>query len=107
MWYKTAMSAPGDHRAWAKLAKHVIGLSNRKDGGYLLIGVEDGTLKPLGLDPTRSPHGMQPRSMQRSLRMPRPGRSYRLSADRLRTAPSCSRYESPRSRSSHWCARDR
>lgn len=49
--YKTAMSAPGDRRAWAKLAKHVIGLSNRKDGGYLLIGVEDGTLKPLGLTP--------------------------------------------------------
>jgi len=53
MWYKTAMSAPGDHRAWAKLAKHVIGLSNRKDDGYLLIGVEDGTLKPLGLDPNQ------------------------------------------------------
>ena len=24
-------------------------MSNRKDGGYLLIGVEDGTLKPVGL----------------------------------------------------------
>jgi predicted HTH transcriptional regulator len=31
-------------------AKHVIGLSNRKDGGYLLIGVRDGTLEPVGLD---------------------------------------------------------
>jgi predicted HTH transcriptional regulator len=47
--YKTAMSAPSDRRAWAKLAKHVIGLSNRKDGGYLLIGVEDETHTPLGL----------------------------------------------------------
>jgi hypothetical protein len=47
--YKTAMSAPTDQRDRAKLAKHVIGLSNRKDGGYLLIGVEDGTHKPLGL----------------------------------------------------------
>jgi predicted HTH transcriptional regulator len=48
--YKSARPAPGDARAWAKLAKHVIGLSNRKDGGYLLIGVEDSTLDPVGLD---------------------------------------------------------
>jgi predicted HTH transcriptional regulator len=47
--YKSARSAPSDARGWAKLAKHVIGLSNRKDGGYLLIGVEDGTLQPVGL----------------------------------------------------------
>lgn len=49
--YKSAMLAPTDRRDRAKLAKHVIGLSNRKDGGYLLIGVEDGTHKPLGLTP--------------------------------------------------------
>ena len=47
--YKTAVAAPTDSRGRAKLAKHVIGLSNRKDGGYLLIGVEDGTLRPIGL----------------------------------------------------------
>lgn len=47
--YKSARSAPSNRPAWAKLAKHVIGLSNRKDGGYLLIGVEDSTLKPVGL----------------------------------------------------------
>jgi predicted HTH transcriptional regulator len=47
--YKSARSAPSNRSAWAKLAKHVIGLSNRKDGGFLLIGVEDGTLKPVGL----------------------------------------------------------
>jgi predicted HTH transcriptional regulator len=49
--YKTAMAAPADKRGWAKLAKHVIGLSNRKDGGFLLIGVEDGTLRSIGLTP--------------------------------------------------------
>ena len=42
--YKSTRSAPNGQRAWAKLAKHVIGLSNRKNGGYMLIGVEDGTL---------------------------------------------------------------
>jgi predicted HTH transcriptional regulator len=47
--YKSARSAPSNRLAWAKLAKHVIGLSNRKDGGYVLIGVEDSTLKPVGL----------------------------------------------------------
>lgn len=47
--YKSARPAPGDARGWARLAKHVIGLSNRKDGGYLLIGVEDSTLGPVGL----------------------------------------------------------
>lgn len=47
--YKTAMAAPADKQAWAKVAKHVIGLSNRRDGGFLLIGVEDGTLRPIGL----------------------------------------------------------
>jgi predicted HTH transcriptional regulator len=47
--YKTAMAAPSDRRRWAKLAKQVIGLSNHKDGGYLLIGVEDGTLRAIGL----------------------------------------------------------
>ena len=49
--YKTAMAAPTDMRSRAKLAKHVIGLSNRKDGGYLLIGVENGTVRPIGLTP--------------------------------------------------------
>ena len=49
--YKTAMSAPTERRDRAKLAKHIIGLSNRKDGGYLLIGVEDGTHRPIGLTP--------------------------------------------------------
>ena len=49
--YKAAVSAPTDKRERAKLAKHVIGLSNRKDGGYLLIGVEDVTHKALGLAP--------------------------------------------------------
>ena len=49
--YKTAMAAPSDKRGWAKLAKQVIGFSNHKDGGYLLIGVEDGTLRPIGLTP--------------------------------------------------------
>jgi predicted HTH transcriptional regulator len=49
--YKTAMAAPRDKRGWAKLAKQVIGFSNHKDGGYLLIGVEDGTLRPIGLTP--------------------------------------------------------
>lgn len=49
--YKSARAAPSDKRGWAKLAKHVVGFSNRKDGGYLLIGVEDGTLRPIGLSP--------------------------------------------------------
>jgi predicted HTH transcriptional regulator len=48
--YKSARPAPSDARGWARLARHVIGLSNRKDGGYLLIGVEDSTLAPVGLD---------------------------------------------------------
>lgn len=47
--YKSARSAPSGRPGWAKLAKHVIGLSNRKDGGYMLIGVEDGTLNAVGL----------------------------------------------------------
>jgi predicted HTH transcriptional regulator len=47
--YKSARAAPSNQRAWAMLAKHVIGFSNHKDGGYLLIGVEDGTLRPVGL----------------------------------------------------------
>jgi hypothetical protein len=47
--YKSARPAPPDARARAKLAKDVIGLSNRKDGGYLLIGVQDRTLVPVGL----------------------------------------------------------
>jgi hypothetical protein len=49
--YKTSMAAPSDKRGWAKLVKQVIGFSNHKDGGYLLIGVEDGTLRPIGLSP--------------------------------------------------------
>lgn len=49
MDYKSARPAPQDARQRAKLAKHVIGLSNRKDGGYLLIGVQDSTLVPVGL----------------------------------------------------------
>jgi predicted HTH transcriptional regulator len=49
--YKSARAAPSDRRGWAKLAKHVIGFSNHRDGGYLLIGVEDGTLRPTGLSP--------------------------------------------------------
>jgi predicted HTH transcriptional regulator len=48
--YKSAKPAPRDARQRAELAKHVIGLSNRKDGGYLLIGVEDSTLVPVGLN---------------------------------------------------------
>jgi predicted HTH transcriptional regulator len=47
--YKSARPAPSEARPRAVFAKHVIGLSNRKDGGYLLIGVEDGTLAPVGL----------------------------------------------------------
>lgn len=47
--YKSARPAPSEPRPRAELAKHVIGLSNRKDGGYLLIGVEDSTLVPTGL----------------------------------------------------------
>jgi predicted HTH transcriptional regulator len=47
--YKSARLAPSEPRPRAELAKHVIGLSNRKDGGYLLIGVEDSTLVPVGL----------------------------------------------------------
>jgi hypothetical protein len=42
--YKSARWAPPEVRQRASLAKHVIGLSNRKDGGYLLIGVQDSTL---------------------------------------------------------------
>jgi predicted HTH transcriptional regulator len=47
--YKSAKPAPQDVRQRADFAKHVIGLSNRKDGGYLLIGVKDSTLVPVGL----------------------------------------------------------
>ncbi len=47
--YKAPMSLPTDAHARAKLAKHVIGLSNRKDGGDLLIGVDDATYSPIGL----------------------------------------------------------
>lgn len=47
--YKSARPAPSEPRPRAEFAKHVIGLSNRKDGGYLLIGVEDSTLVPVGL----------------------------------------------------------
>ncbi len=47
--YKAGIEAPTDGRAKAKLAKIVIAFSNRKDGGYLLIGVEDSTLRPIGL----------------------------------------------------------
>ena len=47
--YKSAKPAPEDRRPRADFAKHVIGLSNRKDGGYLLIGVQDNTLVPVGL----------------------------------------------------------
>jgi predicted HTH transcriptional regulator len=47
--YKTAKPAPRDPRQRAEFAKHVIGMSNRKDGGYMLIGVQDGTLVPIGL----------------------------------------------------------
>lgn len=47
--YKSARPAPRDARARAEFAKHVIGLSNRKDGGYQLIGVQDRTLVPVGL----------------------------------------------------------
>jgi predicted HTH transcriptional regulator len=47
--YKNAKPGPSDPRAWADLAKDVIGFSNRKDGGYLLIGVQDSTLRPIGL----------------------------------------------------------
>jgi len=47
--YKSPRLAPSSRPAWANLAKHVIGLSNRKDGGYMLIGVEDGTFKAHGL----------------------------------------------------------
>lgn len=47
--YKSAKPAPRDVRQRADFAKHVIGLSNRKDGGYLLIGVQDSTLVPVGL----------------------------------------------------------
>jgi predicted HTH transcriptional regulator len=47
--YKSARPAPSESRPRAELAKHVIGLCNRKDGGYLLIGVEDSTLVPTGL----------------------------------------------------------
>jgi predicted HTH transcriptional regulator len=47
--YKAPMSLPKDPHGRAKLAKHVIGLSNRKDGGDLLIGVDDTTYSPIGL----------------------------------------------------------
>jgi predicted HTH transcriptional regulator len=47
--YKSAKPAPRDVRQRADFAKHVIGLSNRNDGGYLLIGVQDSTLVPVGL----------------------------------------------------------
>jgi len=47
--YKSARPAPVGVRQRAQFAKHVIGMSNRKDGGYLLIGVEDGTLMPVSL----------------------------------------------------------
>ncbi len=43
------MSLPKDAHGRAKLAKHVIGLSNRKDGGDLLIGVDDATFSAIGL----------------------------------------------------------
>ncbi len=47
--YKAAMSVPTDAPGRASLAKDVIGWSNCKDGGYLLIGVDDKTHDPAGL----------------------------------------------------------
>src|SRR5258707_4917707 len=49
--YKGAMAAPTDSRGRAKLAKNIMAFSNRKDGGFLLIGVQDVTLRPVGLSP--------------------------------------------------------
>ncbi len=48
--YKAAISWPKkgtDERA--KLIRHMIAFANSRDGGYLLIGVDDKTKKPIGL----------------------------------------------------------
>jgi predicted HTH transcriptional regulator len=90
--YKSAKPAPRDARQRAELAKHVIGLSNRKDGGYLLIGVQDSTLVPVGLteaqvaswdaagvnswghqDLESTEDGARPREEMDGRRCPRPG----------------------------------
>ncbi|MDR2719461.1 MAG: ATP-binding protein [Nitrososphaerota archaeon] len=38
-------------RAWMEIAKDVFGMANY-GGGYIVIGIEDGTFKPIGLDPS-------------------------------------------------------
>lgn len=38
-------------RAWMELAKDVFGMANF-GGGYIVIGIEDGTFKPIGVDVT-------------------------------------------------------
>jgi len=48
--YKAPMAWPAkatDERA--RLVRHIIGFANARDGGYLLIGVDDATKKPIGL----------------------------------------------------------
>lgn len=47
--YQAAIAFPADRIEKARLARHIIGCCNRKDGGYLLIGVEDRTFEPIGL----------------------------------------------------------
>jgi len=41
----------GSTRAWMELAKDIYGMANY-GGGYIVIGVEDGTFSPVGLDET-------------------------------------------------------
>lgn len=48
--YKAAMAFPPKGPARAKLAKQIIALCNRRDGGFLLIGVDDKTQKATSLD---------------------------------------------------------
>jgi predicted HTH transcriptional regulator len=104
--YKSARSAPSDARGWAKLAKHVIGLSNRKDGGYLLIGVEDGTLQPVGLtdDQVATWDAARVNTQLAQHAAPRPVvQVIRGSLEDGKVL--CSRCGSRRSRNSHWCAK--
>jgi hypothetical protein len=50
--YKASMSWPSKGTGErARLVRHIIGFSNARDGGYLLIGVDDVTKKATGLTP--------------------------------------------------------
>jgi predicted HTH transcriptional regulator len=50
--YKGPMRFPTDNKGRAEIARDVIGWSNSRDGGYLLIGVEDMTYEAIGLSDT-------------------------------------------------------